>query len=58
MFFNSIDDLRYFIHPNSQQLKSLGIEIKFQQDNIDQFTSLLNTYQWKQLIQFNLNLQG
>jgi len=58
MFFNSIDDLRYFIHRNSQQLKSLGIEMKCQQDNIDQFTSLMNTYQWKQLIQFNLNLQG
>jgi hypothetical protein len=58
MFFNSIDDLICLINSNIQQLKSLGIGIKSNSNDINQFSSLFKNYQWKKLIQFNLNLQG
>ncbi|CAF0968773.1 unnamed protein product [Rotaria sordida] len=57
MFFDSINDLNYFIYFNSNQLKSLGVGIQCQLNDIDIFCSLYNKYQWKRLIQFNLNLQ-
>jgi len=59
MFFNSIDDVSYFIDSNVNQLKSLGIGFDFRYNyNYVLFVSLIKTYQWKHLIQLNLNLQG
>jgi hypothetical protein len=58
MFFNSIDDLICLLNFNFHQLKSVGIGIKCNLNDIDRFSSLLKNYQWKKLIQFNLNLQG
>jgi len=45
MFFNSFDDLYYLIHPNVQQLKSVGINLKYQQDTIDQYSWLFNSHE-------------
>lgn len=58
MFFNSIDDLASLLDFNAQQLRSLGIGIRCNPNSIAQFSSLFEKYQWKKLIQFNLNLQG
>ena len=56
MFFDSVKDLNYFLLPNAYQLKSLGVGIRFDANNIHQFASLFKHYPWTQLIQFNLNL--
>src|SRR5579862_8990723 len=58
MFFDSISDLNSFLLVNVHQLKSLSIGIKCDLNNMNQFSSLFKHYQWTQLIQFNLNLQG
>ena len=58
MFFNSIHDLICLLNRCAPQLKSLGIGIRCQPNEIDRFSSLFKAYQWNKLIQFNLNLQG
>lgn len=58
MFFNSIDDVSYFIDRNANQLKSLGIGLDNWYNNYERFSSLIKNYQWENLIQLNLNLQG
>ena len=58
MVFTSIDDLNCFLNPNAEQLRSLGVVLKCPSDDIDQLCSLFDKYQWKELIEFNLNLEG
>ncbi|CAF5155866.1 unnamed protein product, partial [Rotaria sp. Silwood1] len=58
MYFNSPNDMDQFIRPNMYQLKSLGIGIQVNLNDINQFMLFCNDYQWSQLIQFNLNFNG
>ncbi|CAF5017053.1 unnamed protein product, partial [Rotaria sp. Silwood1] len=55
MYFNSPNDMDQFIRPNMYQLKSLGVGIQVNLNDINQFMLFFNDYQWSQLIQFNLN---
>ncbi|CAF4203810.1 unnamed protein product, partial [Adineta steineri] len=58
MFFDSIVHMDILIRANMHQLKSLGIGIHCDSNNIQEFTNAFSNYQWTQLIQFNLNLSG
>ncbi|CAF1210652.1 unnamed protein product [Rotaria sordida] len=55
MYFDSTNDMDQFIRPNMHQLKSLGVGIQCDINNIDQFMLFFSDYQLTQLIQFNLN---
>lgn len=58
MFFESITDFKNLVYYNTNQLKSLGIGIECNLDNINEFSSLFEYFQWSNLMQFNLNIQS
>ncbi|CAF1286584.1 unnamed protein product [Rotaria sp. Silwood1] len=58
MYFDSINDIDEFIRPNMHKLRSLGIGIRCDSFYINQFILPFKNYQWTQLIQFNLNING
>ncbi|CAF0997300.1 unnamed protein product [Rotaria sordida] len=58
IFSDSINVMDQFIRSNMRQLKSLGIGLHCDSNNIQQFTKAFSNYQWTHLIQFNLRLNG
>lgn len=58
MFFDSRDDMVTFIHHNVYQLKSLGVGIQCKSIDLAQVMWFFENYQFPQLIQLNLNLNG